>query len=181
MGLAKPALAFGSSTLVGTVVDAAKAAELSPIVVVTGFHGREVSDAVGTAARVVHNPNPGAGNVSSLVVGMDACGDVDGIVLLLGDMPSVNSELIRQLSQGMVESGSRVGWVEYCNGRGHPLALAQSVFGELRSLSGSKALWPFLSSMDPKDTFVVRSEEPRPLDVNTPEDYQRLIGQHESR
>jgi molybdenum cofactor cytidylyltransferase len=181
MGLPKPALAFGSSTLVGAVVDAAKAAELSPIVVVAGFHGHEVSGAVGTAARVVHNTDPGAGNVSSLVVGMDACGDVDGIVLLLGDMPGVNSVLIRQLSVGMAESGSRVGWVEYRNGRGHPLALAQSVFGELRSLSGSKALWPFLSSMEPKDTFVVRSEEPRPLDVNTPEDYQRLVGQHESR
>jgi CTP:molybdopterin cytidylyltransferase MocA len=167
-------MAFGPSTMVGAVVDAASTAELSPVVVVTGFHEQEVSRAVGAAARVVHNSNPGAGNVSSLLVGMDACGDVDGIVLLLGDMPSVNGELIRQLAEGMAESGSRAGWVEYTNGRGHPLALARSVFGEVRTLSGSKALWPFLSSMEQEDTCVVRSEESRPLDVNTPEDYARL-------
>jgi CTP:molybdopterin cytidylyltransferase MocA len=181
MGRPKLALAFGSSTLVGAVVDAAKTAELSPIVVVTGFHEHEVSGAVGSAARVVRNSDPGAGNVSSLLVGMDACGDVDGLVLLLGDMPSVNWELIRQLADGMTESGSGAGWVEYSNGRGHPVALARSVFGDVRLLSGSKALWPFLSSMDQEETCVVRSDAPRPLDVNTPEDYARLTVQQKSR
>jgi molybdenum cofactor cytidylyltransferase len=181
MGRPKPALAFGSSTMVGAVVDAAETAELAPVVVVTGFHELEVSGAVGSVARVVHNPDPGAGNVSSLLVGMDACGDVDGIVLLLGDMPGVNWELIRQLAEGMTESGSRAGWVEYRNGRGHPLALARSVFGDVQSLRGPKALWPFLSSMEPADACVVRSDEPRPLDVNTPDDYRRLTGQPEAR
>ncbi len=94
-------------------------------------------------------------------------------------MPSVNWELIRRLADGMTESGSRAGWVEYSDGRGHPVALARSVFGNMRSLSGSKALWPFLSSMEQDDTCIVRSDEPRPLDVNTPEDYARLTGQSE--
>lgn len=174
MGRPKPALAFGTSTMVGTVVDAAKVAELSPIVVVTGFHEPEVSGAVGSAARVVRNPNPGAGNVSSLLVGLDACGDVDGIVLLLGDMPNVKWELIRRLADGMTESESRAGWVEYRNGRGHPIALARSVFDDVRSLSGSKALWPLLSSLSEEDRFVVDVNEPCPMDVNTPEEYERL-------
>lgn len=179
MGLPKPAMAFGSSTIVGAVVHAARSAALSPVVVVTGFHEGAVVEAVGSAARVVHNPHPSSGNVSSLLVGLDACGDTDGIILLLGDMPGVQWEVIAGLADGLAESGRRVGWVEYRDGRGHPIVLAGAGFDDVRSLHGSKALWPFLSSVPPDDTFVLRTDQPRPIDVNTPADYERLVSQSE--
>lgn len=174
MGQAKPAMDFGSTTMVGAVVRGANRAGLSPVVVVTGFHERAVSAAVGSSALIVHNPKPESGNVSSLVTGMDACADAGGVVVLLSDMPRVSPDVIGELAEGMAETGSRVGWVEYGNGRGHPVALARSVFDEVRSLTGSKALWPYLSSVPLGDALIVRTDEPRPMDVNTPEDYGRL-------
>jgi molybdenum cofactor cytidylyltransferase len=174
MGLPKPALPFGSTTMVGAVVSAATSAGLSPVVVVTGFHKDAVSSAVGPAAFVVHNPDPGSGNVSSLLVGMEACGDTDGVILLLADMPGVRREVIAGLADAMAESGSTIGWVEYRDGRGHPIALGRDAFDAVRSLHGSKALWPFLSAVPHDDVCIIEVEEQRPVDVNTRMDYERL-------
>ena len=174
MGVPKPALPYGSTTMIGAVVDAASSAGLSPVVVVTGFHEDAVTSAVGPAARVVRNPDPGSGNVSSLLVGMEACGEIDGIILLLGDMPGVRRDVIVGLADAMAESGSTAGWVEYRDGRGHPIALGVAAFEAVRSLRGSKALWPFLSAVPHDDACIIEIDEQRPVDVNTPEDYERL-------
>lgn len=179
MGLPKPALPYGSSTLVGGVIRVATEAGLSPVIVVTGFHNDAVSGAVGGKALIAHNPNPELGNVSSLRVGIDAVGDSEGAVLLLGDMPGVQPGIIASLCNGMSASASKVGWIEYRDGRGHPLAFAKSSFDELRTLTGSKALWPFLSAVPKDETFVVESDEIQPIDVNTPEDYLRVTRQSE--
>jgi len=179
MGLPKPALPYGSTTMVGAVVRSADEAGLSPVIVVTGFHEDPVAAAVGGSARIAHNQNPERGNASSLLVGMDAVGDAVGVVLLLADMPGVRVDVIASLLDGMSASASTAGWVEYRGGRGHPIALSMSSFDDVRTLRGSKALWPFLSSLSIDETFVVRVDEPIPTDVNTPEDYKRVQQQSE--
>jgi molybdenum cofactor cytidylyltransferase len=175
MGSPKPALPFASSTMVGEVIAAATAAGLSPVSVVTGFHQSPVDAAVGSSARVVHNPDPGRGNMSSLLAGMDSVGPVDGLVLLLADMPEVQSVVIAALAEGMIDSDRRVGWVEYGNGTGHPIALANATFREVRSLTGPKALWRFLARTGQEDVFVVKVDSSRPEDINTPGDYDRVV------
>jgi molybdenum cofactor cytidylyltransferase len=179
MGVPKPALPYGSTTIVGAVVRVANEAGLSPVVVVTGFHDDAVSSAVGGEAVIAHNPNPALGNVSSLLVGIDAVDDSQGAVILLGDMPEVQPRLVASLCNGMSTSKCKAGWVEYRDGRGHPLAFRRSSFEGLHALTGSKALWPFLSSLPRKDTFVVQTDELLPIDVNTPEDYVRVRQQSE--
>jgi CTP:molybdopterin cytidylyltransferase MocA len=160
--------------MVGAVVRAVAAADLAPVIVVTGFHGGVVGEAVGASARVVHNPHPESGNLSSLLVGLDALGDVDGAVVVLADMPGVQSEVVAALADGLIESESLGGWVEYADGWGHPLALVRSVFDDVRTLSGPRPLWPFLSSLRDEDTFILHVDSPRPIDVNTPEDHERV-------
>ncbi|MCL1602137.1 MAG: NTP transferase domain-containing protein [Actinomycetia bacterium] len=174
MGRPKPALPYGSTTMVGAVVASADEAELSPVIVVTGFHEGPVAAAVGGSAHIANNLNPERGNVSSLLVGLDALDDPVGVVLLLADMPEVRVDVISSLLDGMSASAFKAGWVEYRDGRGHPIALSVSSFDDVRALRGSKALWPFLSSLSEEDTFVVRVDEPTPTDVNTPQDYERL-------
>jgi molybdenum cofactor cytidylyltransferase len=160
--------------MVGAVVDTATDAGLAPVVVVTGFHERAVAGAVGDNALLVHNPNAATGNMSSLLVGLDQVGDADGVVVLLADMPEVDTEVVLRLADGMVGSGVLAGWVEYNNGRGHPIALARPIFDDVRTLSGRKAIWPFLSSIPEEDAFVVEVDVPRPTDVNTPAEYERV-------
>ena len=160
--------------MVEAVVNAAVAADLAPVIVVTGFHDRVVVDAVGAPARVVHNPHPELGNLSSLVVGLDALGEVGGVVVVPADMPGLQSDAVAGLADGMGVSGCRGGWVEYSDGRGHPIALARSEFDVVRTLAGPRPLWPFLSSLSEKDAFILHMDTPGPIDVNTPEDYESV-------
>jgi len=174
MGVPKPALKYGSSTLVATVVSAAHDAGLDPVMVVTGFHGDAVAGAVGGLAVTVENPHPESGNLSSLLVGLEAVGDTRCVIVLLADMPQVDSADIGALATGMVSSGSLGGWVEYTNGMGHPVALGRDAFDGVRSLTGPRSLWGYLSSLSGSERFVLNIDGPKPTDINTPEDYEAL-------
>lgn len=174
MGTPKQVLPFGDTTMVGAVIRAARASHAADVIVVTGFHRDEVEAVVGSSVCVVRNPAPETGNMSSLLVGLEAAGDVDGVVVLVSDMPRVSSSAIDALIDGVSGREAYAGWVEYTDGRGHPIALAGKAFEKVRRLSGPKALWPYLDSLDDDDVFVRKVTDSRPIDVNTPQDYDRL-------
>lgn len=176
MGAPKPALEYGSSTLVGAVVSAAGDAGLDPVIVVTGFDEDAVTRAVGEMAETIENPHPEAGNLSSLLVGLEAVRYVGCVVVLLADMPQVDASVIRALAAGMASSGSLGGWVEYADEMGHPVALGRDAFEDVRTLTGPRSLWGYLSSLSESDRFVLNVDRPKPADVNTPEDYGGLPG-----
>ena len=177
MGVAKPAMPFGDTTLVGSVIAVARDADLDPIVVVTGFHGDEVAAAVGDSAGIVRNPDPGRGNMSSLLVGLDAVGESDVVVVLLADMPLVKAPTIEALCTGLLESGAVCGWTRYTDGRGHPIAFTPAGIDAIDALSGTKALWPWFDSLGDDERYELVVNDVRPLDINTAHDYQLLTTQ----
>lgn len=174
MGRAKQVLPYGSTTMVGAVVAAARASTVDDVVVVTGFHGSVVAAAVGESARIVENPEPAAGNMLSLVTGLNAVDDGCGVVVLLSDMPSVSVELVDALINGVHTSGADAGWVAYNDGSGHPIVLSPTTFADVRDLEGRKALWRHLRSFLPGRLFVLHVDSPKPIDVNTADDYEAV-------
>jgi molybdenum cofactor cytidylyltransferase len=174
MGVAKPAMPFGEGTMVGAVIDIARSAGLDPVVVVTGFHKRAVEAAVGGSADTVPNPDPGRGNMSSLLVGLDAVGDADVTVVLLSDMPLVEVSIIDALCQGLLGSGAICGWTRYKDGRGHPIAFTPKGVEAISGLTGTKALWPWFDSLSDDERYELVADGTRPLDVNSPDDYDDL-------
>lgn len=177
MGQPKQLMHVGSSSMIARVISAARGALLDDVIVVTGFHEAVVAKEVGDSARVVHNADARLGNMSSLIVGMDAVPDADCIVVLLADMPLVSPEAINRLQVEMHTSGRSAGWVEYTDGKGHPVALGASTYSAVRRLRGRKALWPFLESLSIDAVVSVVVETPKPIDVNTDVDYERLMRQ----
>jgi molybdenum cofactor cytidylyltransferase len=64
----------------------------------------------------------------------------------------------------------------YRDGRGHPFWFARSVFTELQQLHGDKAVWKLLES----GRWPAAEAEvggPVPIDVDTWDDYRRLLAQ----
>jgi molybdenum cofactor cytidylyltransferase len=174
MGVAKPAMPFGDTTLVGSVIAVARDADLDPVVVVTGFHGDEVAAAVGDLADTVRNPDPDRGNMSSLLVGFGAIGDADITVVLLSDMPLVEASTIEALCRGLLGSGAMCGWTRYKDGRGHPIAFTRDGIGAIGGLSGTKALWPWFDSLGDDEWYELVVNGMRPPDINTLDDYEKL-------
>ena len=68
------------------VLDLAAAAELDPVVVVLGDDAEEIGGAmVWRAERRVRNPDPGRGLSSSVALGLAELGDLQRVLVLLGD------------------------------------------------------------------------------------------------
>lgn len=175
MGAPKMTLPFRGSTMVEAVVAAASASGAEPVVVVTGFHGEEVASAVRDRAVLVDNPDPTAGNASSLRVGLAVLDDVDAAAVLLGDMPGVDPEVVRLLATRVIASGATAGIVHYTDGPGHPIVLSSASFLTAATLEGPRALWRFIARLDEREVLELGVNSASPVDVNTTADYHTLL------
>src|SRR6202048_3410078 len=95
LGRPKQTLPLGDTTVLGWTVRAAEASQLDRVVVVLGGAADEAAASLETErAMTVRNDAYGTGCASSLLAGLEAAGDASGIVMLLGDMPGVDHEII---------------------------------------------------------------------------------------
>ncbi len=168
MGRPKQLLPYRDTTVLGSVIAAARASRLERVILVLGAYRDEVEAAVDTVGvAVVHNPEPERGNLSSLLIAGAEAGDAP-IVLLMGDMPGIAPAVIDAHIAAWDESPAWMRVTEYHDGRGHPFLLAPDLVAGLSELEGPKPLWA-LTQMPAAESLVV--DEPMPVDVDTPEDY----------
>ena len=121
------------------VAEAALASAVSDVVVVTGNEKAGVTMALrGLPVTFVDNPDYSKGLSTSLISGLNALPeDCDGAVILLGDMPAVNSHLLDRLIAAFDPSEDRAIIVASHGGRrGNPVLWARRFFAEMRELSG---------------------------------------------
>ena len=175
MGQPKLIMPYGTSTVIGTVVDTVASSGVDDLVVVTGFHSEAVTSVLPDGTRTVHNEQAARGNASSLQTGLQLVGDVDGVIVAVGDMPGVAAATIDQLLGLWRSSTFSLCLIEYLDGRGHPLLIDSSLFGELEGLSGERALWAFAESLEPSTVGVLRLPMAKPADINSLEDYQGAL------
>jgi molybdenum cofactor cytidylyltransferase len=170
LGRPKQLLPYGDGTLLGHVVDTARRCDFDQLVVAIGGAADEVRAAVDlSGTEVVVNDAYGSGCSSSIAAAL-AVVRADVLVLMLGDQPGVTRETVRALLAGRGDAALAV--CLYEDGRGHPIAFARSMFGELANLHGDKGVWKLLDRGDPVD---VRIAGAIPLDVDTEEDYEAVL------
>jgi molybdenum cofactor cytidylyltransferase len=125
-----------------------------------------------TGADVVENRAFGEGCSSSIAAALGAVDPAcDVLVLLLGDQPGVTAATVAALVSG--RGGAPLAACRYDDGRGHPLAFARDVFGELAALHGDKGVWKLMDRYgDAVADVPVPGRIPR--DVDTWEDYEAV-------
>jgi molybdenum cofactor cytidylyltransferase len=175
MGQPKLIMPYGASTVIGTVVATMASSAVDDLVVVTGFHSEAVASVLPPGTPIAHNQHAATGNASSLQAGLEMVGDVDAVVVAVGDMPGVTTASIDRLIDLWRGSTHRFCVIEYVNGRGHPVLIDRSLFGAIQGLKGERALWAFDESLEPSAIGVVRLSVPKPADINSLEDYQGAV------
>ena len=174
-GPPKQLLPYRNTTMLGWVVDQAQRAKgLDEVVVVLGRAADEVRAQVdfGTA-RVVENPVFGEGCSSSYRAGIGAINpESSAIMIILGDRPGVTPEIINRLADEWQDAP--IALCSYRGRKGHPMIFAQSLFPELVDLHGDKAAWKLVDANAPL-VQEVEFDVPYPNDINTPEDFARLV------
>jgi molybdenum cofactor cytidylyltransferase len=171
LGQPKQLLPFGSSTLLGHVLEVARACPFDQRLCVVNGDPESVDFA---EIEVVQNPDFGEGCSSSIAA---ALGAVDAraevLVLMLGDQPGVLASTVEALLAGRADAPLAA--CAYLDGRGHPLAFARSMFAELGAMHGDKAVWKLLDR-HADAVLDVPIAGPVPRDVDTWEDYEAVSG-----
>lgn len=166
------------------------AAHVHDLIVVTGYDADAVRAALtdvqavlsGLPLRFVTNPRPEDGQGTSIACGARAMSDdVDAAFVALGDQPAVPDEVFQRLRAALevspVERGpSRVAIVApvYRGTQGTPVLFGAEVFAELRALGGDMGARPVLMAQ-PQRVHREPFDMTMPDDVDTPEDYARLV------
>ena len=163
--------------MLGWVVNQARhALSLDEVVVVLGRAADQVREQVDFgAARVVENPVFGEGCSSSYRAGIGALdSESAAIMIILGDLPGVTPEIINRLADEWREHEARIALCSYQERKGHPMIFARSMFPQLIDLHGDKAAWKLV---DANAALVqeIQFNLPYPDDINTPEDFERLV------
>lgn len=178
-GVPKQLLRFGTRTMAGMVVANAEASLLDRVVVVTGAAADAVAGSLGVRrATIVHNPDHAAGNVTSLLRAVDAAGAPDAILLLLADMPAVDTEIIDAFVALWRATQPWGAVAVYADGvPNHPFLLSSAAVTAMPQQDGSKVLWRLLVADAPHDVERLAFDRPAPVDVDTPEDYVEALAQ----
>jgi molybdenum cofactor cytidylyltransferase len=171
LGQPKQLLPYGSSTLLGHVLDTARECAFDQLLCVVGARS-VLTDLRGVT--VVENHASGEGCSSSIAAALGAVDPrCEVLVLMLGDQPGVGAATVGALLDGRGDAPLAV--CAYEDGRGHPLAFARRMFGELAGLHGDKGVWKLLDRFS-AELIDVQIEGPVPRDVDTWDDYQAVIG-----
>jgi CTP:molybdopterin cytidylyltransferase MocA len=162
------------------IVQSLTRAGLRDIVVVSGRHHESIVEAVTSdasiSARIVRNPDPSRGQLSSLWVGMDASIDAgtEGLLMTLVDVPMVAVSTIEAVVDAWQSTRAAIVRPAVGERHGHPVIFDRRLFGDLRNASaadGAKAV----VHMHAADILNVPVEDRGCLfDVDTPADYERL-------
>jgi molybdenum cofactor cytidylyltransferase len=186
MGRPKQLLPLGGKPLLRHAVDAALDSCLDEVVLVLGHRAREIEEALalssGSGVRVVVNPDHASGQASSLLLGVRSTSALArAAAILLGDQPGVSAALIDRVVADFRASDALAARPEYRAAGGgsvpgHPVLLARRLWSELECLRGDEGARGVLASRS-EGVIVVAVAGELPPDIDTPDDYQRMLGQ----
>ena len=178
MGRPKAFLPLGSGqTFVGHLLATLSQAGVSRVIVVTRseWSDRIPRPAAG-ATDVVINPAPECGQLSSLQCGLSALSSTTNVVLItLVDVPLVAPETVGALIRAQRRHGADVVRPERAGRHGHPVIVTRAVADALLAAEPPETSRTVLARFAPTTLDVAVEDEGVFADVDTPEDYERLL------
>lgn len=175
-GVNKLAALVGGKPLARHAAEAALSGKAHPLVVVTGHAPQVVEEALaGLPVRFVHNEQHAMGMSGSVRAGVASLPeDVEGAIVLLGDMPGVTGETIRGLIAAF--RPGRIVVPFHAGQRGNPVLWPRELFPALMNVSGDKG---GRAIIDGNRDLVVAVEMGREVvtDLDTPEALAAALGE----
>ena len=165
--------------LVTHVVEAALGCDgICDIVVVTGHQAERIETGVTDGVEFVHNPHYASGMASSLKTAIEWAGarEPDGVLVMLGDMPLVNSAHIGQMLAAFAEAGRRA--IVQATNRGepgNPVLLPTDLFDELLQIDGDRGARAIIAAHADR-VISVEIGTAAARDFDTPEAFAELKG-----
>jgi molybdenum cofactor cytidylyltransferase len=175
MGRPKMLLPLGPGTVLSAAVKPLLAADLDRVIVVLGAEAETVRQEArlpdDRRLRFAVNESWREGMAVSLRRGLSACPTAEAVLIALGDQPTVSSDLVRRILAAWTPAHRLV--VPLHGSRAvHPVLFSRALFPELRALAGDVGAREVVRCHWHEALFV---EADPPRDIDTAEDYQRLL------
>lgn len=182
MGKIKALLPWGHTTILGYLLQEAKASDAGEILIVTGAHREQILGAVGPlTAHTHHNPDWESGMGSSLASGVQEVErrfpDAEALVVILVDQPLVSRAYLRRILQTHRDFPGHIIASDYGGFAGVPALFPRRFWEALRDLSAEKGAKGLIASnlaqcrvLDPGMAIT---------DVDTPEAYEKALRKSE--
>jgi molybdenum cofactor cytidylyltransferase len=177
-GKPKQLLDWNGKPFIRQVAETALGAGLSPVAVITGANAEEVEQAlIGLDVILVRNEGWKSGQASSIVAGVKSLPDnVGASFFLLADQPQIGAEVIRALMELRAQNLSPIlAPLVMEERRANPVLFDRVTFPDLLALTGDVGGRAIFDKH--KVEYLPWYNNDLLLDVDSPQDYERLMHQ----
>lgn len=154
--------------------------KLNPIVVIAGQYIEEIKNVLKNCSEItyVYNPDYQSGMASSLKLGIQTiAGQVDAAMIFLGDQPFVHKQVVRSLQVEYENEKDNGVWIVrpcYAGQQGHPILFDHNLFGHFATIKGDEGGRSIIRSHKNYLKLIDFSEILWGMDIDTPEDYEKV-------
>jgi len=177
MGSPKALLPLGSGTFLTVILKKLGQLELGVPIVTLGRHADSIAPVIPEeCGRILINPDPDRGQLSSMKLALghvsSAC---TGCLFWPVDHPLVSVDLVRALVDLFLDTRAPIVLPRVGSRRGHPAIFDRSVFKELLDLPMEGGPKRLVQKYQKEIAHLPTEESGAVEDIDTPEDYQRLV------
>ena len=164
------------------IVQTLREAGIVDLVVVTGRDHDALVEVLShgpSPPSIARNPQPSRGQLSSLLIGMDAVvrPDTDAILVTLVDVPMVAVSTVTRVVTAWQRARAPIVRPAIGDRHGHPVIFDRVLFGSLRGAPLDAGAKSVVRAHEHDLINVPVDDEGCLRDLDTPEDYRRLMGQ----
>jgi molybdenum cofactor cytidylyltransferase len=176
-GTNKLLLPVDGQPMIRTVVGRAHDAGLAPVVVVVGYEAGMMREALrGTPCRFVENTDHASPMSASLHVALRSLGgDVGAVVVMLGDMIRVSTDMLRMLVRTARDGDAPLVVSRYGDVSAPPLLFRRSLWPELLTYTGEGCGKAVVNAHRHEAEWLDWPVDAL-RDIDTPDDYDELTG-----
>lgn len=181
MGSNKLLAKIAGKPLVRGVAEAALGSAARPVIVVVGHGADDTRNALaGLPVSFVENRDFRKGLSTSLICGVNAVPeDCDAALILLGDMPGINSDLLDRMIAAFSPDDDRAICVAtHAGKRGNPVLWARQFFPEIRLLEGDIGAKSLVTANEELVSEVESRDDSPLVDIDTPQALAAYVGQN---
>ena len=178
MGDNKLLLPFQDNTLINVVCKTIIDSYLKPVFVVTGFENKKVLESLPKSIdKIVYNEEWSRGMATSINKAISSLpNNIDGNMIVLGDMPLVTVKTINKLHQVFLNNnGNKIIYADYLGKQANPVIFPRKFFDEILHLNGDKGCKKIIYKNRKSSIGVPIDSSEVIFDCDTKDDYSDLV------
>ena len=178
MGDNKLLLPFQDNTLINVVCKTIIDSYLKPVFVVTGFENKKVLESLPKSIdKIVYNEDWSRGMATSINKAISSLpNNIDGNMIVLGDMPLITVKTINKLHQVFLNNnGNKIIYADYLGEQANPVIFPRKFFDEILHLNGDKGCKKIIYKNRKSSIGVPIDSSEVIFDCDTKDDYSDLV------